>query len=145
MWVAEVLASPVVAAKMSDTKAALEVKALETFYSMLMSDPSKAFYGVKHVEKADEQQAIETLLISDSLFRFVSIVNAFSMFTGICSTNYFKRVSRCNNIEERKRYVKLVDSVKENGGEVKIFSSMHISGERKYPIVIPNVTSGKQK
>lgn len=32
----------------------------------------------------------------------------------------------------RKEYVKLVDSVRESGGEVKIFSSMHISGERKY-------------
>ncbi len=36
-----------------------------------MSDPLKAFYGIKHVEKANENQAIETLLISDSLFRFV--------------------------------------------------------------------------
>jgi hypothetical protein len=27
--------------------------------------------------------------------------------------------------------VALVDSVRESGGEVKIFSSMHVSGERK--------------
>lgn len=39
---------------------------------------------------------------------------------------------RSQNIAERKRYVKLVDSVKESGGDVKIFSSMHVTGERKY-------------
>lgn len=26
----------------------------------------------------------------------------------------------------------LVDSVRDNGGDVKIFSSMHVSGERMY-------------
>ena len=32
---------------------------------------------------------------------------------------------------QRKEYVKLVDDVRESGGEVKLFSSMHVSGERK--------------
>lgn len=32
----------------------------------------------------------------------------------------------------RKEYVQLVDSVREYGGDVKIFSSLHVSGERKY-------------
>lgn len=54
---------------MSDTKAAGEVKTLEHFYSILQTEPSKAFYGKKHVMRAAEAQAIETLLISDSLFR----------------------------------------------------------------------------
>lgn len=40
--------------------------------------------------------------------------------------------NRCKDVAERKRYVALVDSVKESGGEVKLFSSLHISGERKY-------------
>lgn len=39
--------------------------------------------------------------------------------------------NRCKDVKERKRYVALVDSVKESGGEVKLFSSLHISGERK--------------
>ena len=39
---------------------------------------------------------------------------------------------RCQNPLERQRFVNLVDSVKENGGDVKIFSSLHVSGERKY-------------
>lgn len=55
--------------KISDTKAAGEVKALETFYMMLQCEPAKAFYGKRHIEVANESQAIETLLISDSLFR----------------------------------------------------------------------------
>ena len=61
---------------------------------------------MKHVERANEEQAIETLLISDELFR-------------------------AQDIAIRKRYVNLVDSVRENGGEVKIFSSLHVSGERE--------------
>lgn len=65
----EVLQDPAVLAKMSNTKAAGEVKALEQFYTMLQNEPAKAFYGKKHVQKASEALAIETLLISDNLFR----------------------------------------------------------------------------
>lgn len=65
----EVLQDPAVIAKMSDTKAAGEVKILESFYTMLQTEPTKAFYGKKHVMRAAEAQAIETLLISDNLFR----------------------------------------------------------------------------
>lgn len=56
-------------AKMSDTKAAGEVKILEQFYSTLQVESAKAFYGKKHVTRAAEAQAVETLLISDNLFR----------------------------------------------------------------------------
>lgn len=66
---AEVLADPAVTARMADTKATAEVKALENFYAVLQSEPSRAFYGLKHVTKANEAQAIDTLLISDNLFR----------------------------------------------------------------------------
>lgn len=38
---------------------------------------------------------------------------------------------RCNDVNLRKEYVKLVEDVRDAGGEVKIFSSMHISGQRK--------------
>lgn len=57
--------------KMSDTKATAEVKSLEAFYTMLQCEPAKAFYGLKHVRKAIEAQAVEVLLISDNLFRSV--------------------------------------------------------------------------
>lgn len=39
---------------------------------------------------------------------------------------------RCQNVQDRKRYVNLVDSVRDSGGDVKVFSSMHVSGEREY-------------
>lgn len=38
---------------------------------------------------------------------------------------------RAQDVQKRKRYIKIVDGVKENGGEVRIFSSLHVSGERK--------------
>lgn len=65
------LQDPAVQAKLSDTKAASEVKALEQFYQILQTEPARAFYGKSHVIKAAEAQAIETLLISDNLFRLV--------------------------------------------------------------------------
>ena len=101
----EILIDPLIQNKLTETKAASEVKALESFYHLLNTDPSKAFYGVKHVEKANEFQAIDILLISDKLFR-------------------------SKDVNERKRYVRLVDTVRENRGDVKIFSSLHISGEQ---------------
>jgi protein pelota len=65
----EVLQDSAVIAKMSDTKAAGEVKRLEAFYTMLQCEPARAFYGKKHVQQAVDAQAVETLLISDNLFR----------------------------------------------------------------------------
>lgn len=69
MCFTEVLQDPIVLAKLSDTKAAGETKALEQFYTTLQMEPAKAFYGKNHVTRAAEAQAIETLLISDNLFR----------------------------------------------------------------------------
>ncbi|KZS07668.1 Protein pelota [Daphnia magna] len=101
----QVLADPAVTSRMADTKAMAEVKALENFYAVLQTEPSRAFYGLKHVLKANEGQAIDTLLVSDNLFRSQSV-------------------------EERKTYVKLVESVRDNGGTTRIFSSLHVSGEQ---------------
>ena len=41
----EVLSSPAVTAKLADTKAAGEVRALDAFYHMLQNEPDRAFYG----------------------------------------------------------------------------------------------------
>lgn len=68
---AEVLQDPTIQAKLSDTKAAAEVKALEQFYQILQIEPARAYYGKNHVVRAAESQAIEILLISDNLFRYV--------------------------------------------------------------------------
>lgn len=39
---------------------------------------------------------------------------------------------RCQDITLRKEYVELVENVKDSGGDIKIFSSLHVSGERKF-------------
>ncbi|MBN3299740.1 PELO protein, partial [Amia calva] len=65
----EILSDPTVTSRLSETKAAGEVKALEDFYKMLQHEPDRAFYGVAHVERANEAMAIDVLLISDELFR----------------------------------------------------------------------------
>lgn len=102
----EVLADPAVMAKLEDTKAITEVKALEKFFEILEIDQDRAYYGWSHVAKAHyDYQAIEKLLISDKLFR-------------------------STRIADRKKYIKLVDDVKANRGEVYLFSSMHVSGQQ---------------
>ncbi|KAJ8312933.1 hypothetical protein KUTeg_010306 [Tegillarca granosa] len=97
----EVLQDPAIASKLADTKASSEIKALDDFYQMLQNDPDRACYGVKHIERAADLQAVEVLLVSDELFR-------------------------AQNVQQRKRYVNIVDKVKESCGDVKIFSSLHV-------------------
>ena len=65
----EVLQDPTLQARLSDTKASEEVRALESFYKLLQNEPLKACYGEKHILLALEAQAIECLMISDKLFR----------------------------------------------------------------------------
>ncbi len=101
----EVLQDPAVQARLADTKAAEEVRALDNFYRTLSNDPLRACYGEKHVQAAVEQQAVEQLLISDRLFR-------------------------AQDVTQRKKFVKMVDDVREFGGDVRIFSSLHVSGEQ---------------
>lgn len=101
----EVLDAPNVMNMIKDTKAAQEVRALQDFFSMLSNDPDRACYGPKHVEVAHERMAVQTLLITDDLFR-----NA--------------------DLAARRKYVNLVESVKDSGGSVHIFSSLHVSGEQ---------------
>lgn len=39
---------------------------------------------------------------------------------------------RNSDIATRKKFVNLVNSVKDSGGSVHVFSSMHVSGEREF-------------
>lgn len=100
----EVLTLPAIASKIKDTKAAREVQALQEFYAMMTADSARAFYGPGHVLAAAELGAIQTLLISDKLFRV-------------------------NDIAKRARYASLVEGVRAAGGEALVFSSLHVSGE----------------
>jgi hypothetical protein len=71
--------------------------------SFFVSSPAPHRYN--HVLLANESQAIDTLMVTDSLFR------------------------SCD-IPTRRRYVDLVEKATENGATVLIFSSLHVSGER---------------
>lgn len=68
------------------TKAASEVKALDTFYHTLQNEPDRAYYGLDkcwalfrlyqsifirldHVLRANDSNAIDVLMLTDELFR----------------------------------------------------------------------------
>jgi protein pelota len=99
----EVLSRPELQSRLTNTKAVAEIKALTDFNDMLTTDENRAFYGPSHVFPAVENGAVQTLLITDELFRALEVVI-------------------------RQRYVTLVEDVKSQGGEVFVFSTQHVSG-----------------
>jgi protein pelota len=106
----EVLQSPTVKALLSDTKHARETKLMDDFNEQLRKETNKATYGPREVEHAVEQGAVGrgggVLIISNRLFR-------------------------AQDVAERKRWVTLVDRVRDvEGGEVRVLSSEHESGRR---------------
>lgn len=70
------------------------MKILQSFESVFALDPDRACFGPADVEYADSQLAVAHLLISDSLFR-------------------------AREVKQRQKYVALVESVKEHGGQVR--------------------------
>eukprot|EP01087_Luapelamoeba_hula_P014034 TRINITY_DN4051_c0_g1_i1.p1 TRINITY_DN4051_c0_g1~~TRINITY_DN4051_c0_g1_i1.p1 ORF type:complete len:460 (-),score=122.06 TRINITY_DN4051_c0_g1_i1:26-1405(-) len=101
----EVLADPSLVDRLSETKAAGEVDALNRFYAMLRTEPDRAFYGLADVMQAQEKLAIQDLLLTDELFRSADIA-------------------------KRRKYIELTESVKSSGGNALIFSTLHVSGEQ---------------
>lgn len=96
---------PSIMSRVTETKLCKEIEVLNKFMRLLDTNPDKAYYGYFHVQKANEELAVDSLLISDELFR-------------------------SSDIKERRKYVTLVESVRERGGTVYIFSTMHISGQQ---------------
>jgi len=82
-----------------------ESKHLEEFFETLRTSDDKACYGIKSVNFALDAVAIETLLISDNLFR-------------------------AKNNVTRSEYVKLAEKAEKNGIKVVIFGSISPAGER---------------
>ncbi|KAK6949859.1 hypothetical protein Daesc_008182 [Daldinia eschscholtzii] len=105
----EILKSPEVMATMKDMKFSKETRFMDDFFDKLRKDDGRAWYGTGPVEKAVREGAVGrgggVLLINNSLFRSMDIAT-------------------------RKRYVAMVDKVKEDGGEARILSSDHESGQR---------------
>ncbi|KAH6892402.1 hypothetical protein B0T10DRAFT_483730 [Thelonectria olida] len=105
----EILKSPEVLAKMKNMKYAREAQFVDQFFDMLKLDDGRAWYGTSSVEKAVNDGAVGPggglLLVNNSLFR-------------------------SENLATRKKYVALVEKVKKDGGEARVLSSDHESGQR---------------
>jgi len=84
-----------------------EAVSLDKFFEALAVDPDKVCYGKRSVDYAMENHAVETLLVSDKLFR-------------------------AKNVATRRLYVQLVDRAEKEGVSTMIFSSMNPSGESKH-------------
>ncbi|KAI1770434.1 hypothetical protein F4818DRAFT_446234 [Hypoxylon cercidicola] len=105
----EILKSSEVMATMKDMKFSKETRFMDDFFDKLKKDDGRAWYGTAPVEKAVLEGAVGrgggVLLVNNSLFRSM-------------------------DIRTRKRYVAMVDKVKADGGETRILSSDHESGQR---------------
>ncbi|CAJ2506603.1 Uu.00g077890.m01.CDS01 [Anthostomella pinea] len=105
----EVLKSSEVTATMKDMKFSKETGYMDELFERLRKDDGRAWYGTGPVEKAVQEGAVGrgggVLLVNNSLFR-------------------------SQDIATRRRYVAMVDKVNEDGGNARILSSDHESGQR---------------
>lgn len=104
----DVLRSREVTATMRDMRFAKEARYIDQFYAMLRTEDGRAWYGASSVEKVVAEGAVGVggvLLVSDELFR-------------------------SEDTETRKKFVRLVERVAEGGGDARILSSAHESGQR---------------
>lgn len=93
----DVLKEPRIADLLADTKSAVEQRLLDQFHKILANDPERCTYGPKQVRYAVKECAVKQLLLADGLFR-------------------------STDVKERTAIGRLIGEVKENGGQVLIFS-----------------------
>ncbi|SBT75555.1 PelOta protein homologue, putative [Plasmodium ovale] len=91
--------------KILNMKVVSHIDILNTFYKIFEKNEEKVCYGDAEVRHASSQNAIDSLLITDSIFRNCDVLR-------------------------RKAYVNMVEQVKKTGGKVYIFSDQHTSGEQ---------------
>ncbi|OLQ19250.1 mRNA surveillance protein pelota [Cryptosporidium hominis] len=100
----EILLSEDFQEKLKDTKAFQQVKLIQHFQYLLATNPDLVCYGLKSTENALENNAIETLMVSDALVR-----------------------SDCLKI--RSKLANITGMNNSMGGKTCIFSSTHNSGK----------------
>jgi protein pelota len=93
----DILKEPRIASILSDTKTAQEGKLLDTLFKSISDETGYGVFGLGPVTNAAEQGAVKTLLLSDGLFR-------------------------SSDISVRKKFASLVDTVKQNGGQVSVLT-----------------------
>ena len=91
--------------RIQNMSCAQENKILDKYFELLAIAEDKVTYGPKSVTIALREMAVETLLISDKLFR-------------------------AKNVEQRKFYVQMHDDAVRDGIQVVVFNSMTPAGER---------------
>ncbi|KAE9585421.1 hypothetical protein Lal_00018226 [Lupinus albus] len=101
----EVLGDSTVMNSIKNSKVEIEIRTMRELWEMVCNNSDRVCYGPKSVECAQEMKAIETLLITDDLYRN-------------------------DEIGTRKKYASLVKSVKENGGKVLVYPSMHVLAQQ---------------
>lgn len=101
----EVLGDEAVLHQLTNTRYASNAAVLEKFYDTLEHNPNRAWYGPQHIATAADMGAISKLLIADTLFR-------------------------SEDVNTRKQYIALSEQVKQTGGEVFVFSTLHDTGKQ---------------
>ena len=99
------MCNPAVQNNIKNFGASSEIKELDRFFETLRTEDDKVCYGIKSVNMAIDNNAVESMFVSDHLFRSKST-------------------------EVRQTYVKLVEKSERNGIKVMIFSSESTPGER---------------
>lgn len=99
------MCNPAVQNNIKNFGATSEIKELDRFFETLRTEDDKVCYGIKSVNMAIDNNAVESMFVSDHLFRSKST-------------------------EVRQTYVKLVEKSERNGIKVMIFSSESTPGER---------------
>jgi len=102
----DIFKDPAMQKRVQNTKSSVNAKALEELQKRLANEPERACYGPREVKRAIEVGAIDILMVSDDLFRNVSL-------------------------QVRREYVDLVKNVKESySSKAYVFSSGHFTGQQ---------------
>mgnify|MGYP002507549877 CR=1 FL=1 len=100
----EVLLNEELKERLKDTKALQQTKLIQQFQLLLATKPEMVCYGLTNTERAVQLNAVETLLLSDSL-------------------------TRSHSVKIRTRLASVSESNVRFGGKTCIFSSSHNSGK----------------
>lgn len=127
---------------------------MNDFLAMLSSSVGRAHYGFNHVKSAADSDAVETLLMSDSVFRirdFVArrkYVDLVEQVSQSCATppsgwqtlsvaDAWQRAQSCNArlvVTSHPPCVLPVVQVQSKGGKFFCLSSLHVTGEQLHQL-----------
>lgn len=129
--ISDIFADPGVKGLIESTKAYEDMRDLAAFHRLLDERPECAFYGYEHVRCACDAGAIGTLLLSDHLFRCAAMSPAWTRGRCVAPVADGRCARRsASDPASRAKYVQLTKDVRAHSGSVRIFSSLHPSGER---------------